>query len=956
MPSSARSIKYSKVHIRDDADPNIRPPSPDPYLKTAALAAVTEISSQHRAAFKDGFEREYTDITERFIDGLPTNTTNVSKDLDVVQFTCPMYYVHEENGPAVVSAMRIGSLKSECTVGYRTEDHSAKAGEKYIPTAGTVVFRPGEEIKSIEVPVCKNLHFDPNLFFKVVLESADGCILSHNLHTCRVMILDDDIFPANKFHDVVRDGNIHTMGLRMLAAYVWFCIWHIPEVGWRTFWNLFLDQFENVNYLLEIWLQVYLVDVVLDYTNPETRQHLWVHDSRIYTATLVALLLIMSKAIMSGIDYYQVSSLGCGSKVALHLKVLLFRKFLYYSNLSHSKVSVQELFGAMDDEIHEVVSEGFVVIFQLSKQIVRVGVILFFLCKKRPLSALPMLIYPIAMACVLNMRYLRTINLKDEVRQGEISVFSVLRQSCEDLDLLKEYNRRTSVVTMFEKTVKDSGVPVRAHAMYDFNTMLVMPWITNIAIGSFVILGCHFVLTEKLTVGGFLAIIGIYKDAGSLFQGFYEHLKNLYGVVGPLLHLVVLLNMSTEAQNRLAHLSALSSEVQAQFAIIDENPPTPRKGPSRFDALQLKLDKVSVSTDRGGPELPNLQCISSSIPQGRMVAIVGSHGTGKFSLLRILRGSAWPKHGHVFIPPHLRCILVPRTPQVSRSSTLLENLTMYFGSGGGSGYDKNRLTDICREVGLGDHGMSMVESQMNDRDSSNEETDVDKVPWYEQMSQSELLKMAIIRAIYNDPEILLFQRPIDEMEASHAARILRIFRVIVDHRGIALPEARAHHSRPHSVYFTTGRDRERAEVAADIADIVWHLSQDGFMQLKGGKNTKEKHYTGNKVVNSWGKEAAGLEADLMDEKQRHKDTLFEVEVQKHALVMLQRENDQMKGNLTTARSEVAAWHAEAAEEEEDWVANPLGLSSSGSTRERLQMLHERLVVPPPESSTFVART
>merc|ERR1719498_2105906 len=103
-----------------------------------------------------------------------------------------------------------------------------------------------------------------------------------------------------------------------------------------------------------------------------------------------------------------------------------------------------------------------------------------------------------------------------------------------------------------------------------------------------------------------------------------------------------------------------------------------------------------------------------------------------------------------------------------------------------------------------------------------------QIPWYEQLSQSELLKMHITRALNLNPEVLLLHRPVDEMEADHAARILDVLRKQVDHRGLfCSPHARAA-ARPRTIFFTSGEDRERAESAADVADVVWHVSEKGF--------------------------------------------------------------------------------------------------------------------------------
>merc|ERR1719456_270324 len=150
------------------------------------------------------------------------------------------------------------------------------------------------------------------------------------------------------------------------------------------------------------------------------------------------------------------------------------------------------------------------------------------------------------MALVLNLRYEKTLIYKDELRDAQKNTMACLTQSCDDINLIKEYNMRTSVVQTYEATLKAEG-PAGDHlGVYDFQTMLIMPWITNVSIMIFMILGGHFVLTDQLSLGAYLATIGIYKDAGELFSNFYGTLKDCYDVIGPLLRVVRLLNLETD--------------------------------------------------------------------------------------------------------------------------------------------------------------------------------------------------------------------------------------------------------------------------------------------------------------------------------------------------------------------------------------------------------------------------
>merc|ERR1719311_947641 len=113
-----------------------------------------------------------------------------------------------------------------------------------------------------------------------------------------------------------------------------FAVFRIPLVGFRTYVNLFLDQLYNVNYLIGIWLNVYLVDVVFNIKDEEAAKRLWIPNERLGTAIMVAVAYIVPRALLTFIEYLKEGQLAVSGRVKLHLKVNLFRKYLYYSQSS----------------------------------------------------------------------------------------------------------------------------------------------------------------------------------------------------------------------------------------------------------------------------------------------------------------------------------------------------------------------------------------------------------------------------------------------------------------------------------------------------------------------------------------------------------------------------------------------------------------------------------------------
>jgi len=197
--------------------------------------------------------------------------------------------------------MRIGSLQTMCSVTFETEDNSAKAGQKYKRTRGRIEFLPNQELKTIEIQILEDDSFDTNLDFTINLSEPIGCQLGDTLKACRVVVIDDDVFPTNVYRDEITKGNeeaLDSIGVSLLTAFINFAILRIPLVGFRTVLHIILDQLYNVNYLWSIWLNVYLVDVVFAIHRESSLEELWIPNQRLGTAGLVAMGIIIPKALL----------------------------------------------------------------------------------------------------------------------------------------------------------------------------------------------------------------------------------------------------------------------------------------------------------------------------------------------------------------------------------------------------------------------------------------------------------------------------------------------------------------------------------------------------------------------------------------------------------------------------------------------------------------------------------
>jgi hypothetical protein len=236
--------------------------------------------------------------------------------------------------------------------------------------------------------------------------------------------------------------------------------------------------------------------------------------------------------------------------------------------------------------------------------------------------------------------------------------------------------------------------------------------------------------------------------------------------------------------------------------------------------------------------------------------------------------------------------------------------------------------------------MTILNAEMKEIPGETTKKKKEGIPWYEQLSTSELLKMHITRAFTLDPEVMLFHRPVDEMEADHAARILDMLRQHVDGKGLFKSPQLKQISRPRTVFFSSGEDRERADSAADVSDVVWHVSPKGFRVAAGGHTTGvQKEKGDNKILHSWSTEVRNLQGNLDKEKEKHVSTQAELENHKTNLESLKSENETMRGALNDVTSqakralrdarhyetELAAWEQE---EQQQGLGSILSCGSS----------------------------
>jgi ABC-type lipoprotein export system ATPase subunit len=180
----------------------------------------------------------------------------------------------------------------------------------------------------------------------------------------------------------------------------------------------------------------------------------------------------------------------------------------------------------------------------------------------------------------------------------------------------------------------------------------------------------------------------------------------------------------------------------------------------------IQLRNVQKIYSRGGHTVLACAVDRLDIQAGEQVALIGRSGTGKTTLLHILAGILRPDQGEVTVVgqrldrlgeaardrhrgQHIG--MVYQTFNLLQPFTALENVLLgaLFGRGAG-GDARARAEALLQQVGLGD--------RMQHRPS--------------ELSVGQVQRVAICRALINDPELILMDEPLGNQDRATGGQVL----------------------------------------------------------------------------------------------------------------------------------------------------------------------------------------
>lgn len=631
-----------------------------------------------------------------------------------------------------------------------------------------------------------------------------------------------------------------------------------PHILVDTLKTILVGQMKSLYFLLTLYLQLYLVDVVLqpdgaegegeaadrrllfkcishssrllsrllenkDGVEEEHMESEWallIPGSRRDTAILVGLLYVIPFLGLHFVEIWKLS-LGVNANSRRGLMENLLRKFLNYKEEARANISTGDLTMAMTRDITEVVDGGYMKILEVIRIIGKICIALVFILAENKMAAVPLVIFPFVMLMYLSCREVRTVEANEAVAHSENRLVHEVNSAIANYKLIADFFLRPFVLRTYSQHVKNYNEHRISSSIVCANNMFLAPFLTTVLVGTYMVYGTFQVksLGGTLTLGTFLGTINVFKELGLELQEIYNELNEIQKAVGPLRQICFFMNQTTDLEQRMAQRRDRQrvgeerrqlARSRAESAQSSGGPPavapavaSTAQGPSPyiFAVDTIAIEIVGMQFEYTNSMSSYQLSVNAKFAQGKLYAVIGERGLGKATLLKLLGQVLMPGRGFVFVPPHLRICHVHRGSCILDQSFLTNIIFNQEPSQvGGLG----RVERLCRRAGFVERLVLELKEPL-EKDALRISQQPQRSAWAAHFSSSDFARLNLVRALVLNPELLVMHMPLIDFSETETRGLTRLLREHVSHGGLGLENGALHKAwrRPRTVFYSS---------------------------------------------------------------------------------------------------------------------------------------------------------